>query len=75
MSRYVLALLGLTLAACSGCKTAEIAVNHQITGLHVVAKFAAPEHNGAPSPLAPLQANHSTGGAAHLVRLPPAWES
>ena len=23
----------------SGCKTAEIAVNHQMTGIHVVAKF------------------------------------
>ena len=22
-----------------GCKTAEIAVNHQMTGIHVVAKF------------------------------------
>ena len=72
MSRHILALLALSLAACSGCKTAEIAVNHQITGLHVVAKFAAPEHDGPPS--SPLHANHPSGGAAHLVRLPPASE-
>ena len=27
--------------ACSGCQSAEFAVNHQMTGLHVVAKFEA----------------------------------
>lgn len=33
-------LLGGQLA---GCKTAEIAVNHQMTGIHVVAKFEGKE--------------------------------
>lgn len=34
-------LLALTLLCgqFSGCKTAEIAVDHQMTGIHVVAKF------------------------------------
>ena len=35
-------LLLAAIATCgqlSGCKTAEIAVDHQMTGIHVVAKF------------------------------------
>lgn len=35
------ALLLLATIMCGGCQTAEIAVNHQMTGIHVVAKFEA----------------------------------
>jgi hypothetical protein len=31
----------------TGCKTAEIAVNHQMTGIHVVAKFEGKEATAA----------------------------
>ena len=31
----------LVAVACSGCKTAEFAVDHQMTGIHVAAKFEA----------------------------------
>jgi hypothetical protein len=34
-------LLLLVAFACSGCKTAEFAVDHQMTGIHVAAKFEA----------------------------------
>jgi hypothetical protein len=34
-------LLLLVAIACSGCKTAEFAVDHQMTGIHVAAKFEA----------------------------------
>ena len=38
-------LLALTLLGgqLTGCKTAEIAVDHQMTGIHVVAKFEGKE--------------------------------
>lgn len=39
-------LLLATIATCGeliGCKTAEIAVDHQMTGIHVVAKFEGKE--------------------------------
>ena len=39
-------LLLATIAICGeliGCKTAEIAVDHQMTGIHVVAKFEGKE--------------------------------
>jgi hypothetical protein len=34
-------ILLLAILFSSGCKSAEIAVNHQMTGLHVAAKFEA----------------------------------
>jgi hypothetical protein len=34
-------LLALLAVASSGCRSAEFAVDHQMTGLHVVAKFEA----------------------------------
>ena len=37
MSRVLLLLVVLS----SGCKTAEFAVDHQMTGIHVAAKFEA----------------------------------
>lgn len=40
----------VVVAACGGCKTAEFAVQHPLTGLHVVAKFAA-EDQEQPQPL------------------------
>lgn len=35
------AILILATLVCGGCRSAEFAVNHQMTGLHVVAKFEA----------------------------------
>ncbi len=32
-------LLLLLLSLCSACKTAEFAVDHQMSGVHIVAKF------------------------------------
>jgi len=48
MSRVLLLLLALS----SGCKTAEFAVDHQMTGIHVAAKFEAKDssRNVQPSP-------------------------
>jgi hypothetical protein len=48
MSRVLLLLLALS----SGCKTAEIAVDHQLTGIHVAAKFEAKDssRNVPPGP-------------------------
>jgi hypothetical protein len=37
------AILILAAVVCGGCRSAEFAVNHQMTGLHVVAKFEARE--------------------------------
>jgi hypothetical protein len=34
-------LLLLVVIACGGCRTAEFAVDHQMTGIHVAAKFEA----------------------------------
>lgn len=33
----------------TGCKTAEIAVNHQMTGIHVVAKFEGKDEDAVAS--------------------------
>jgi hypothetical protein len=33
----------------TGCKTAEIAVNHQMTGIHVVAKFEGKDESAVAS--------------------------
>jgi hypothetical protein len=42
--RYLLLPLLLLLAASPcGCKTAQIAVRHPMTGMHIVAKFEAQE--------------------------------
>ena len=41
-----LALL-IAVLLCGGCKSAEIAVEHQMTGLHVAAKFVAKDAGGA----------------------------
>jgi hypothetical protein len=55
MSRVLLLLLALS----SGCKTAEFAVDHQLTGIHVAAKFEAKDssHNMQPGP-ASLPSSH-----------------
>ena len=42
----------------SGCKSAEIAVNHQMTGLHVAAKFEAKD---------PAHKSHWMGGEAEAL--------
>jgi len=45
-------LLLATIAICGeliGCKTAEIAVDHQMTGIHVVAKFEGKEEDALAS--------------------------
>ena len=39
MRRIILLLL----AACGGCRTAEVAINYPITGLQIAAKFEARE--------------------------------
>jgi hypothetical protein len=51
MSRVLLLLTVLA----SGCKTAEFAVDHQMTGIHVAAKFEAMESSRdyQPSPMPP----------------------
>jgi hypothetical protein len=36
-------LILLLLAACGGCRTAEVAINYPITGLQIAAKFEARE--------------------------------
>ncbi len=41
MRRLLLLLALVATAETSGCKTAEIAVDHQMTGIHLVAKFEA----------------------------------
>ena len=47
-----LILLLVVVAACGGCKTAEFAVQHPVTGLHVVARFAAQDQQpGQQQPL------------------------
>ena len=45
-------LMLATIATCGeliGCKTAEIAVNHQMTGIHVVAKFEGKDEDAVAS--------------------------
>lgn len=45
-------LMLATIATCGeliGCKTAEIAVDHQMTGIHVVAKFEGKEEDAVAS--------------------------
>jgi hypothetical protein len=37
-------ILLLAVVLSSGCKSAEIALDHQISGLHVAAKFEAKDH-------------------------------
>lgn len=39
MRTWLLLATTITCSYLSGCKTAEIAVDHQMTGIHVVAKF------------------------------------
>lgn len=41
-----LALL-IALLLCGGCQSVEFAINHQMTGLHVAAKFVAKDDGGA----------------------------
>jgi hypothetical protein len=67
MARHAIAWLGLALLVCSGCKTAEIAVNHQITGLHVVAKFATADRQVRQLPRQP---DHCEWDMSRLTRLP-----
>jgi hypothetical protein len=43
MRTWLLLATIMTCGYLSGCKTAEIAVDHQMTGIHVVAKFEGKE--------------------------------
>jgi hypothetical protein len=66
MSRVLLLLTVLA----SGCKTAEFAVDHQMTGIHVAAKFEAkdgsrdqqPSEVPMPGPSYGLASNHLGAG-------------
>jgi hypothetical protein len=50
MRHFLLLALLLTLG---GCKTAEFAVQHPVSGLHVVAKFESPEPQPPESQIVP----------------------
>lgn len=49
MRAWLLLAMIATCGELIGCKTAEIAVDHQITGIHVVAKFEGKEEDAVAS--------------------------